>query len=150
MSPTRKKSIWIGPPLQRLIASRRSHADDAVNVSGAINTAIERYLEIMRRHMPPFTCAEWCAIFDALNGTWLTDAWSPTYIFAEVYDSPGLAQKWHIEQAALVHRLQTLSYAESVAVADAAERFWAANSPPGDDGWRGIVAQIVGEKALAD
>lgn len=150
MAPSRKKSIWLGEPILALLASRQPQDDDNVNVSGAINTAVARYLEIVKRHMPAFTVEEWCAIFDALNGVWMSDSWSPTYICAEVHDTAGLGQKWGIDQAALVCQLQGLTYVEAVAVADVAEQFWASPLQATDDGWRPIIVALVGDKALSE
>jgi hypothetical protein len=150
MSPSRKKSIWMGEPLERLIASRRRTQDDEVNVSGAINTAVDRYLEILRRSMPTLPLGEWCALFDALNGCWMLESWSPRYAFADVADTPGLGQKWQIDQDALVARLQACDYATCVAVVDAAERFWASEAQPTEEGWRSVIAPIVGKDHLLD
>lgn len=150
MSPSRKKSIWMGEPLERLINSRRRAQDDEVNVSGAINTAVDRYLEIVRRAMPTLTLGEWCAIFDALNGCWMLESWSPRYAFADVADTPGLGQKWQIDQEALVARLQAMDYAACVAVVDAAERFWATDTTSTEEGWRSVIAPIVGEEHILD
>lgn len=145
MSPGHKKSIWAGEPIDRLLSTRKGD-----NKSGAINAAVDRYLEVCKRHTPKLSVGEWCAIFDALNGTWMLDAWSPTYIFAEVHDTEGLGDKWGIDQAELVAKLQGMSYAESVAIADATERFWASDLQPGEDGWKAPVVAIVGEKAVEE
>jgi hypothetical protein len=148
MSPSRKKSIWMGEPLERLINSRRRTQDDELNVSGAINTAVDRYLEIVRRHMPTLSLGEWCAIFDALNGCWMLESWSPRYAFAEVADTAGLEEKWGIDQDALTQQLQAFDYATCVAVVDAAERFWASDTQPGDEGWHTVIAPIVGAEHI--
>ena len=150
MSPSRKKSIWMGEPLERLINSRRRTADEEINVSGAINTAVDRYLEILRRHMPTLRLGEWCALFDNLNGVWFLDTWSPTYTWANVADHEDLGDKWGIDQDALVQTLRSMSYAASVAVVDAAERFWASAAAPDATGWRSAVAPIVGAEHVTD
>ena len=48
---------------------------------------LPRYFEIVRRHLPRFSTAEWCALVDALKQ--VPEAWSPSYIFAEVHDTRG-------------------------------------------------------------
>jgi hypothetical protein len=140
----------MGEPMERLINSRRRTQDDEVNVSGAINTAIDRYQEIVRRHMPTLAWRQWCAIFDALNGCWMLESWSPRYAYADVADTSGLGEKWQIDQAALVQRLQAMDYAACVAVVDAAERFWASDAQPGADGWEPLVAAVVGAEHVVD
>lgn len=150
MATARKKSIWIGEPILQLIASRRAHDDDAVNVSGILNRTVERYQQIITAHLPRLRWQEWCAIFDALNGVWINDHWSPRYTALEVQDAEGLGEKWGIDQPALVATLQAMDMATGMAVLDATERFWASEAQPGADGWRGLVAAIVGDKALAD
>ena len=124
-----------------LLATRRTAV-----VSEAINTVMERYRLVCEHHMPTLPWREWCAIFDALNGVWMLEGWMAAWLHAEVADTVGLGEKWEIDQAGLVRRLQHLSCAEAVAVTDAAERFWGSEGQPGEDGWRPMIAGIVGEE----
>lgn len=84
---------------------------------------LERYYETLRRSLPRFTRAEAYAILDVTNGT-LFDPWSVPLLWASVADAERLGETWQIDQAALAERLRGLSYAEALAVVDAAERFW--------------------------
>lgn len=112
--------------------------------------AVRRYLLTCVNCLPVLRLGEWCAIFDALNGTWMLDeSWNPRYIGMEVHDSVGLGEKWDIDQAALVATLMDADYGTCLAIADASEQFWADKSQPEDDGWRPLIAQIVGEKHIA-
>lgn len=87
---------------------------------------LERYYETLRRSLPTFGSQEALAILDTCNGT----LWEPhtvRLIWANVEDAirlEALDQKWNIDGAALVARLRSLSYAEALAVVDAAERYW--------------------------
>lgn len=84
---------------------------------------LERYYAVLRRSLPTFDRQEALAILDATNGT----AFDPTTVgllWADVDDAEGLGEKWGIDRHALVARLRGLTYAESMALVDAAERFW--------------------------
>jgi hypothetical protein len=99
-------------------------------LSQRIAAMLVRFESICRSLMPEFSRAEWGAIMDANNGG--TDLWvadvdgyaGGTLIWANVHDSVGLGEKWDINQAKLVKRLQRLSPAELVAVDEAISRFW--------------------------
>lgn len=84
---------------------------------------LERYYEILRRALPAFARNEALAILDATNGT-LFDPTTAPLLWADVDDSEGLGEKWGVDTSALVARLRGLSYAESLALVDACERFW--------------------------
>lgn len=84
---------------------------------------LTRYYEMLRRSLPRFPRAEAYAILDVCNGT-LWEPWSVTLLWASVADAEGLGATWQIDQAALAERLRGLSYAEALAVVDAAERAW--------------------------
>jgi hypothetical protein len=74
-----------------------------------------------------FVDKELAAILDTLNGHWFAEPWSVGYIAAEVADAielNGLDQKWELSGPALLHTLQGLSFLESMALADAVERWW--------------------------
>jgi hypothetical protein len=63
------------------------------------------------------------AICDANNGTFW-ESWSFTMLWANVHDTPGLGEKWGIDQAALIAKMQKWSLIQAMAVVDAVERFW--------------------------
>ena len=94
---------------------------------------LERYYYLLRRALPTFTEPEASLIVDACNG-WLIEPHTAPLLWAEVDDAirmDGLAEKWGVDGASLVARLRALTPFESLAVADAAERFRLA---PNDDG----------------
>lgn len=105
--------------------------------------ALHRYLQLCRSDLPVFRVGEWCAIFDALNGCWLHETWSPRYVYAEVGDTLGLGEKWDIDQQALVAQLHGLTYGQCVAVVDAAEQFWQREGTEGES-WYEEIVPIVG------
>jgi len=75
-----------------------------------------------------FMDKELWAILDTLNGYWFADPSSAGSIAAEVEDAialNGLAQKWELSGQALVQTLHGLTGLESMALADAVERWWA-------------------------
>lgn len=86
-----------------------------------------RYEAMCQSLMPPLTKDEWCAVFDANNGT---DVLSidghimPAGVWANVADSVGLDKKWNIDSSTLVSKLQALSPAALLAVEEASIRFW--------------------------
>lgn len=119
-----KRSIYFGDPVQTLLA--RVGSD---NMSGAINTAVSRYLAIMEDHRPKFTRNEWCAICAMLNGTIIDDTWQRRggrLLALEMEDSAadGLWQTWEIDGPGLVAKLAALTTAESLAVLHVVEVFW--------------------------
>jgi len=68
-------------------------------------------------------------ILDACNG-WTMDPEAPRHLWIQVADGMrlhGLATKWPVANpAGLIRRLQELTWLESLALADAVERFWRA------------------------
>lgn len=122
-----KISITIGDVLSEVDARGKR---GAANRSGVINRDMERYYEILKYGRQSLrdrlSTAEISAILDNLNGCWLTEPVSIRLIYANVADGldDGLAEKWKIAGPALVEKLKSLSFAESCALADAAERWW--------------------------
>jgi len=106
------------------------------SMSGRINSIIIRYGDIISREVPAMTEAEWSFLVDILNGTWLLAEFATTdparYLWAEVADAdPETAQKWGIDQRALVERLRAMPYSAHCAIAEVVTRFWAAKEQNG-------------------
>lgn len=122
----KRYSIYAGPPLDRLIQERTG---DFRPPTAVVNTVADRYLELVERHRPALTVAEWALVFDALNGTITWDSAEGLAAtgsrIAHAIDRDGLAEKWGVDGPALLATLRGLSYAETVALVDVAERFWA-------------------------
>lgn len=113
-----KLSIYAGEPLALVLVGHDE------NRSGRINTVCARYLGAVAAHCPRLREAEWMAICDALNGTWLRDDDSIRYTWAEIADCDGLAEKWGIDQQALAQRVRDMDFAAKVALVETVERFW--------------------------
>lgn len=115
----------------RLPEQAMSALGETDELSQRITACLIRYEAICRDLMPRFSRAEWCAIFDANNGA--SDVFAevtgpmPPGVWANVEDAnrlDGLGEKWGIDAAALVSKLQGLSRAELLAVEEAIARFW--------------------------
>jgi len=131
----KRRNIYIGPALGQLIDERAG--DGARSVSGVINACADRYLETVRRHIPDLAAEEWMLIFDALSGVWAGNTISlaiqslPLGI-SDALTLDGLADKWGVDGAALLARLESMGWCERLAVIDTAERFLAAEDWPSD------------------
>lgn len=106
--------------LEPQLSARATHGQ---GLGAVASRDLERYYEALKRSLPTFERSEALAIMDVCNGT-LWESWSVPLLWASVDDSEGLGQKWGIDQPALVARLRQMTYAEALAVVDAAERFW--------------------------
>jgi hypothetical protein len=124
----RKASVYIGDELEAAIQERHDEKRGE-SISGLINKMADRYREVCRRSAPRLSPQAWCLLFDALNGFWLQPAsMGVRGIPMEVEDGigmDGLDEKWGVDGEGLKARLADASFAELVAIADAAERFWA-------------------------
>jgi hypothetical protein len=105
------------------------------SLSGRINAIVSLYDEIIRREAPEFTFAEWSAICDANNGTLFDDASSRTWMWANVADSRGLGEKWEIDATKLVDKMRSLSFVQSIAMAEICQRFWSDCSRRDNEKW---------------
>ena len=123
--PVSKLSISLSPEVAAGIALRDDH-----NTSGAIDESLARWFEALRRARaelrPQFSEAEQALILDVCNGT-IYEPYSIPLLWASVEDGialDGLAAKWAIDGPALVARLRGLTYTQSAALVDGAERWW--------------------------
>jgi hypothetical protein len=122
---SKKLTIYIGEPLERLLAERQS---ETLQPTTLINVVADRYREIIRRNLPDLTLEEWSLVIDAMNGviTWDSAAMLG-YAWAGIEDAialDGLAAKWDVDGPVLIQKLHDLLYVESVALVDVVERFW--------------------------
>jgi hypothetical protein len=124
-------SIWLRPELEKELISRGS------NRSQIIRRDLERLYTLYRlalREMK-LTLPECWFIADMLNGS-LMDAYTAGLLWAEAEDAialDGLDKKWQVDGKALVKKLKALSHVQALALVDAAERFWQANTGTADD-----------------
>jgi hypothetical protein len=131
-----KFSIYAGEPVDRLLTLAGRD-----NRSGRINDCASRYLDVVDEELArlDFTRDEWCAICDANNGSMIGgfgDDISWRMAWANVADTPELGEKWDIDLASLVGRMQGLTLAQKAAVAEVIQRFWERVSLPTDDALR--------------
>jgi hypothetical protein len=130
----RRLSIYSGPPIEAALAC----IADEENRSGRLNTICDRYLAMVADELGRLDLSkdEWCAIMDANNGVTVfygePAGLMATGIWANVHDSPELGEKWKIDQAALVGKLQRLPRSTLLAVQEACDRFWSRTEQPTD------------------
>lgn len=131
----RRLSIYSGAPLEAALACLGEIY--AENKSGRINTVCERYLAMVSDELGRLvlTKNEWCAVMDANNGVeQFTGMGSmPVMLWANVHDSPELGEKWDVDQAALVSKLQHLPKSTLIAVQEVCDRFWSRTEKPTDE-----------------
>lgn len=108
-----------------LLPALEARTDTGSSIARTASRDLDRYYTLLAREVPTFTEGEGSLIVDALNGT-LTEPHTASLLWANIADAleDGLAEKWHVDGAALVERLRKLTPFQSLAVADAAERFW--------------------------
>ena len=110
-----------GPLAARLDARGANRNEVASRDLGRYYHLIERTLATVQ-----MSSAEWNLIRDALNGTIVESWWSGHTLASSISaaSDDGLADKWHVDSAALVERLIALSPAQTIAVCDAVEQWW--------------------------
>ena len=103
----------------------------AGNISGTIAQQIERYtMSLFQARLglrEKLIDAEMGLILDVLNGTIFIDAFSPAFIAQEIADAVRYDksdQQWQCDGEALIAKMAKFTYAENLAIVDAAERFW--------------------------
>jgi len=120
-------------------------------VSPVIERDINRLYDMYSRALRqiPLLVEEACLITDCLNST-IYDANSAPMMWASVRDGiemDGLDTKWNVDGPALVDKLKGLTEIQSMAIIDAAERFW--NNPERDN-MEEIVAKVFMIKETGD
>lgn len=107
---SKKSSVYFGPPLEALT----SNLPGADSVSGRINRAAERYLEIMQRHGIDLNGDERLILGNCLSGSWAAPLLIH-HLADEVADS-----EWSRRPAAktLIKKLQTAGFADLVATVE--------------------------------
>ena len=111
------------------------------NISGTIAQQIERYtMSLFQARLglrEKLSEPEMGLILDTLNGTMFIDTFSPAFIAQEIADAVRYDrsdEKWECDGEALIAKMAKFSYAENLAIVDAAERFWlevkAGKTPP--------------------
>jgi len=127
----RTVSIYLRPALETELEARGD------NRNHVIHRDLERLYTLYRlalREMK-LTLPEAWFIVDMLNGT-MMDANTAGLLWADAEDAcalDGLDKKWQVDGKAFVEKLKALSPVQALALADAAERFWQANTGSMED-----------------
>lgn len=101
---SKKSSVYFGPPLEALTSNLAGEQ----SVSGRINTAAERYLEILKRHGLALTEKESNILGNCLSGSWV-EPLTIRHLADEVEDSEFADSK---EAKALISKLKAASFAD--------------------------------------
>jgi hypothetical protein len=131
--PAKKTSVYL---IQRTL----DVAGEGESLSGRLNQIVARYDDLIRLAMPEFSEKQWCAIFDANNGTILSidndPHWPGNYfagVWANVADSRGFDEKWGVDVQKLSARLRDLEPAQKIAVVEAIQTFWEHHEKPTEE-----------------
>lgn len=138
-------SIYPKPMLIAALEVRtHPHAAELRNRSAWINTFAERYVCAIDWAMPSFTVNEWCLLFAVLKGCWIYEPCMSFFTLADQIDQrlPG-----HPDLAARVRRLDRIA---SLAVVDAAERWWSQPPLAADEDPAARVLAIVGAHHITE
>lgn len=106
--------------------------DDMIGLSGRITEVAMRYRALLDDATPTLTEAQWCAICDVLNGTWLIcddidgrgDPVQGAWASVADAEEDGMGEKWNVDVSALAAALRDLPYAGQAAVCEVVRRFW--------------------------
>lgn len=129
--PVTKFSISLQPDTVAAIQARASTSGERSTI---INRMLDRYvfvLDAARRTLASkFTPGECGLLVDVFNGTLFSEPFATQYLAHEVRDSyaDGYAEKWEVDRAAMLEKMQSLSACENIAIVDAVERWWQAVS----------------------
>ena len=161
MSDKRKRyTIYPSQDLDRALAERLVNTDEGADEraeplrgrSATITAMIVRYSEIIRRHTPLLTAAEWMLICDSLNGYWMNDdvQLAANGVAANVADNTtlnGASETFGCDGLALARRISAMSFVERVAIMDVSERFWASSAKEDeahDELFRRLAGKLAG------
>ena len=144
MAENNRTSIYLSP---QLADEKRKWADAAFGgFSRRLTSILERLEFIVSDAIPDFNRPEWCAIFDALNGYWMEGRLGITGIPLQLSDAinmDGLDEKWGFDGKAFLKKLNALSSAGLVAVAEVSDEFWLNTERDIDE----FIANIQARKA---
>ena len=129
---TQRLSITIPTHTLAQVEARQANPQDeqSTDRSSTIAKSLDRYfyaLAAARRGLRSrFSAGEQGLILDVANGGLFSSPCAINFIEHEVEAAlaDGAAERWHVDGPALVEKLKTLSYAEKLALIDAAERWW--------------------------
>lgn len=108
----KKASVYFGPPLETLTADLKG----SESVSGRLNRAAERYMEIIARHGIELTEGERVILGNCLSGSW-AEPLLIRHLADEVEDSEAFADG-DPDAKTLVEKLSGASFADLVATVE--------------------------------
>jgi len=113
-------TIYAGEPIAGILAGYED------NRSGRINQVAADFLLLIPELAPEFSAAEWQAITDVLNGSFVDDETGLKLIWASVADSAedGIGEKWGVDVEALAQRIRALKLPQLIAIREVVARFW--------------------------
>ena len=122
MSTTKKFHVSMAEDVLKLVEERGEAR------STVITRDLERLYTLYRRALRrvDLSLDEACLITDALNSSFMT-ADTAHLLWASIEDAmkyEGLQEKWEVDGKALVEKLRSLNEIQSMAIIDAAEKFW--------------------------
>lgn len=138
---TPRAQIYIGDDMSRVLGP----TDRTGDLQSRLGSILLRYEAAVKAIMPAFSRNEWCAIFDANNGTDIFQEAAELQasgLWANVEDCFGLDDKWQIDTVDLLRRMKSLSLAELLAVREAVTRFWMHCDLPTDDAMQASWANV--------
>lgn len=122
------KRLSVNLPEQALDALQ---LDPTGSLSSRLAEVALRHPVLVEHAIPDLTTPEWCVVFDALNGAHrVADIGSSggslgiEAIALSVADSTEAGEHWRVDCQALATRLQAMSPAQRIAVAEVARNFW--------------------------
>lgn len=124
-------AIKQGPPVSFRSVVLMAKLDERGKRNDVAKRDLDRYYALVEWYGSrlSFADAEWSLLRDAFSGTAFADT-SPRALPTLIQDAIALDKldrKWDVEGAALLEKIKALGYAESLALIDAVERWWAAN-----------------------
>lgn len=126
-SEAKRFTVWLPPKALEALGK-----DDMIGLSGRITEVAMRYRALLDDATPTLTEAQWSAICDVLNGTWLIcedidgrgDPVQSAWVDVADCDEDGMAEKWNVDMLALAATLRDMPYAGQAAVCEVVRRFW--------------------------
>jgi hypothetical protein len=125
-SPLSQISYRPDPDLSSEIRKRETGADSPHDLA---RTAAKRYYAAVREEQPDLDEEEWHFWIDLLNGVWVNDPMSVRHLWVNVEDAEDYYFEKHgVDRDLMLKKSKSWSFAESLAVVDYAERWWAENA----------------------
>ena len=122
-----RKSIYVDNEMASLLELHE-------NASGRLQIVAARYTEILRRHCPALSEAQWNTIFDVFNGHFHSaadDSRSVLLLLEDGDEFEGLGNKWQVDIPDLCRELKAAGAAGMFAVTEVAQQFWLSHKSDG-------------------